>query len=285
MLFTGNLIDFINFAFGGLLEFGKQNISFSTTISYLIIYISTFLLYFFILLKRKTLLAEVISNEYFINLTILIIFTTLISLIIYPIFNSAHFLYAIPLHFITIMYIFNILFINDFYGDVKYSNHCNFISITILLLILIKLIFCYIDEKSKTSRILDSNSPFYGITMRTKYIEKSNILKKYIVEQNNSGIDVIIISNDNAMPIIELNQNHLIYDLMFEGNLGYDGKNKLKSDIISRKNTQFLVVTNENDSFEQQPLEIRNFIIENLEFKGTICNYSIYQTKEQIGKP
>ena len=66
-----------------------------------------------------------------------------------------------------------------------------------------------------------------------------------------------------------------MYDLLFEGNLGYNGKNKIK--IISRENTQFLIITNEDEVFTQQPLEIRNFIIENLNFKGTICNYSIYQ--------
>lgn len=277
MFFTGNLLSFFNFCFGGLLDFGKQNIKFSVAINYLIIFISTFLLYFFILLKRKTLFAEIINKEDFINLTILIIFTAFISLMVYPIFNSGHFLCAMPLHFITIMYIFNLLLINDFYGNQKYAKYCDFIAIIILLIIIGQLLFAYKKDIQDVNRILDFNSPFFAIPIRNKYIENRNIIKDYIIEQNNNGIDVIIISEDNSIPIIELNQNHLMYDLLFEGNLGYNGKNKIKNDIISRENTQFLIITNEDEVFTQQPLEIRNFIIENLNFKGTICNYSIYQ--------
>ncbi len=278
MFFTDNLLDFINFAFGGLFEFRKQNVGFSVSPYYLVIYIATFLLYFFILFKRKTILAEVINDENFKNLSILIIFTFFISLIIYPIFNSAHFLFAMPLHFTFIMYAFNIFIFDEFYGDKKYEGTCNFMAFIILVLVFVRIASYYFEQSSKTDYILDSNSPFFGIPTYTDYIEKSNTIKEYIVSQNKNGIDVIIISDDACLPITELNQNHLMYDLLYEGNLGYDGKTKIKSDILSRKNTQFLVVTNEEDIFEQQPPEIRKFIMDNLNLKGTICNYSIYET-------
>lgn len=276
MFFTGNLLDFINFAFGGIFEFREQNLSFSASLYYLMIFITTYLLYFLVFWKRKTLLAKVINEDNFKNLSILMIFTTLVSLIIYPIFNSAHFLFVMPLHFITIMYVFNIFMLDEFYGEEQYSGACNFMAFMVLLLVFIRIGSYYFEQYSKTSYILDKNSPFFAIPTYTEYIEKSNAIKKYILEQNQNDIDVIIISDDVSMPIIELNQNHLIYDLLYEGNMGYDGKNRIKADILSRKNTQFLVVTDEEDIFEQQPPEIREFIMENLNFKGTICNYSIY---------
>ncbi len=278
MYFTGNLLDFINFAFGGLLEFRKQNIGFAASPYYLVIYITAFLLYFFVLFTKKTILAKVINEENFKNLSILIIFTTFISLIIYPIFNSAHFLFAIPLHFIIITYVFCILMLEDFYGDEKYAGACYFMAFMVLSLVFIRITSYYFEQKNETSYIENSNSPFYGIPTYTEYIEKSNIIKEYILEQNQAGIDVIIISDDSSLPIVELNQNHHIYDLLYEGNLGYNGINKIEKDILLKKNTQFLIVTNEEDLFEQQPPEIRKFIIENLTFKGTICNYSIYQS-------
>lgn len=278
MYFAGNFFDFINFAFGGLLEFRKQNIAFAASPYYLVIYITAFLLYFFILFTKNTILEKVINEENFENLSILVIFTAFISLIIYPIFNSAHFLFAIPLHFIIIMYVFCILILEDFYGDEKYTGICYFMTFMVLLLVFVRIGSYYFEQKNETLYIENSNSPFYGIPTYTDYIEKSNIIKEYILKQNQDGIDVIIISDDASLPIIELNQNHHIYDLLFEGNLGYNGKNRIKKDILSKKNTQFLVVTNEEDIFEQQPIEIRDFIIENLTFKGTICNYSIYET-------
>ena len=76
--------------------------------------------------------------------------------------------------------------------------------------------------------------------------------------------------------MIELNQSHGVYDLLFNGNLGYNGKEKIKKDILNRKNTEFLVVTNENELSYQESPEIRNFIIQNLNFEGYIENYSIY---------
>lgn len=278
MFFTGNLIDFINFTFGGLLEFNERNTGFSVALNYLVLYIATFLLYFFVLLKRKTILAKVINEENFKNLSILIIFTTFVSLIVYPIFNSAHFLFAMPLHFIIIMYIFNILIFDELYGDKKYTGACNFMAFIVLLLVFGRICTYYFEQIGKTNYILDNNSPFFGIPTYTEYIQKSNIIKEYILNQNMNSIDVIIISDDASLPVVELNQNHLIYDLLYEGNLGYDGKNKIRADILSRKNTQFLVVTKEEDIFEQQPTEIREFIMENLIYKGTICNYSIYET-------
>lgn len=278
MFFTGNLLDFINFTFGGLFEFREQNVGFAASPYYLIIYIATFLLYFFVLFTKKTLLAEVINEENCKNLSILMIFTTFISLIIYPIFNSAHFLFAMPLHFIVIMYIFNIFIFDEFYGAEKYVGICNFIAFIVLLLVFIRIGSYYFEQRSETSYILDSDSPFFCIPTYTEYIEKSKIIKEYILEQNKNGIDVIIVSDDASLPVIELNQNHLMYDLLYEGNLGYNGKNRIKNDILSKRNTQFLVVTSDEDIFEQQPPEIRDFIMENLNYKGTVCNYSIYET-------
>lgn len=278
MFFTGNLFDFINFAFGGLFEFKEQNVGFAASPYYLVIYIATFLLYLFVLFSRKKILAEVIDEENCKNLSILIIFTIFMSLIIYPIFNSAHFLFAMPLHFIIIIYIFSILILEDFYGNKKYAGTCYFMAFLVLLLVFLRIGSYYFEQKRETSYILDADSPFFCIPTYTEYIEKSKILEEYILDQNKSGIDVIIISDDASLPVIELNQNHLMYDLLYEGNLGYNGKNRIKSDILSKKNTQFLVVTSEEDIFEQQPPEIRDFIINNLNYKGTICNYSIYET-------
>lgn len=276
LYFDGILPDFINYAFGGLFEFSKNNISFSASIYQVVIFLASILLYIFITVKKNTTFKTIITKDIFKNLTLLIIFTCFISLIIYPIANGAHFLFAIPLHLIFIFYLLDILIINELYGNKKYSLNTFWICSIILIAVIIRIEFNYFENITKYSYITDSYSPFNRVLMSNKEIEKKSIIKKYIKEKNKEGIDVIIFSYDSAIPMIELNQNHGVYDLLFNGNLGFNGKEKIKLDILNRENTEFLVVTNEEDIFLQEPPEIRNFIIQNLNYKGNICNYSVY---------
>ena len=136
--------------------------------------------------------------------------------------------------------------------------------------------FNYFVNINKCYYIKDSSSPFYRILLSNEEIEKKFVIKNYIKEKNEKGIDVIIFSYDSAIPMIELKQSHGVYDLLFNGNLGYNGKENIKKDILSRKNTEFLVVTDEKDIFLQEPPEIREYIMKNLNYRGEICNYSIY---------
>jgi len=276
LYFDGVLLDFINFAFGGLLEFGQNNISFSASIYQVILFMASIVLYVFIILKKNSIFKKIITNEIFKILTLLIIFNCCISLIIYPIANGAHFLFAMPLHLIFIFYLLNTLIINELYGDKKYSFNTIWICAIILIAVIIRIGFNYFENINEYSYIKDSSSPFNRVLLSNEEIEKKSVIKKYIKEKNAEGIDVIIFSYDSAISMIELKQSHGVYDLLFNGNLGFNGKEKLKNDILSRENTEFLVVTNDYDIFQQEPPEIRDFIIQNLNYKGSVWNYSVY---------
>ena len=76
--------------------------------------------------------------------------------------------------------------------------------------------------------------------------------------------------------MVSLKQSHGPYDLIFYGNLGYNGIEKLKQDILSKKHTEFLVLKDKEDLFDQEVVEIRDFMIENLTKCGEICNYDVY---------
>lgn len=123
---------------------------------------------------------------------------------------------------------------------------------------------------------MDSSSPYFGARLDTKEIKQINLLKDYITDKNQKGIDVIICSSKSAFVMVPLKQNHGAYDLIFYGNLGYDGIEKMKQDILSRENTEFLVLKSEDDMFEQEVTEIRDFIIEKLTRYGEFLNYDVY---------
>lgn len=277
MYIDGNLLGFLNYAFGGILDFGKSNNVFIAYGYYSFIPFIVLGLYIFIAIKRKTILKEVIDDEKFRNLTLLFIFSMGNTLIVYPIMNSAHFTMVMPIYIIFICYLFGILIFENLFSDEKYIENIKWLTIGIIFALVLRIIFNIFSESDATF-INDKNSNFFGVYVYNETLEKSRKMEHYIKNRNEDGVDVMILSYDAAVPMINLKQSHGAYDLLFNGNLGYDGINKIKEDIRNRKNTEFLIVTDEKDVFWQEPLEIRDFIIENLDYSGQICNYSIYRT-------
>ena len=143
--------------------------------------------------------------------------------------------------------------------------------------IIIKIFYSYLSEKDSYTRILDQTSPFNYTLISNENYNKISILKKYIKTQNKENKDVIIIAADSALTMITLNKNNQEFDLVFNGNLGYDGENKLIQKIKSLKNTELLIYTNEDDCFWQESKKVRIYIIENLNRTGEILDYSIYE--------
>lgn len=275
LYFDNNLFSFLNYCFGGLLEFGKSNITFYTSLYYLLIPITTIVLYIITMCFRNTLFKN-FENDFFENLTLLFVFAITNTLIIFPIINTAHILFTFAFHLLFIFYYFDNLIFNDFFSSINYKVKINYFSISILIIVLLTILSNFMVDHKLSKFYKNSESPFNLIFIEKENIEKMEALEKYIQEKNDNNIDVIIVSYDSAFPMIELKQSHGAYDLLFNGNLGYKGKEKLKEDILSRENTEFLVVADKKDLFAQEPPEIREFIINNLDFKGTICNYSIY---------
>lgn len=276
--FSGNLKDFINFAFGGILEFKNKNINIDLSFSLALIAILPFIEYIFIVFQKDKLFKNVLTKEIFNNLTIIIVFTFFASFILYPIINTAHLLIVLPMHFIFIFYTFDVLILEDFFTSKNSIILIYFLCILLFIPLTLRIIIHYYLLTTDYSIIRDSQSPYYLTMMNDERISSNEILKNYIIEQNNKNIDVIIVAFDSAFPMIELRQSHGVYDLVFNGNLGYNGTEKMEKDILNKRNTEFLIFTNPDDLCYQDSTEIRNFIINNLKFKGNIEHYSIYST-------
>ena len=274
MYIDGNLFDFINFAFGGLFDFGKNNALLPESGYHPLIFVLAICLYIFIIIKRD-FFKEVINKECFENLTLIFIFAIGMNFVIFPIVNIAHLIMALPLYLIFLFYLFHILIVESLFGDKKYEKNIKWFCIVILFILLIRIFANMLFEDDATF-IKDKDSNFFGTYVYDSILEKSAEVEQYILEQNSNGIDVMILSYDAAFPMINLKQNHGVYDLLFNGNMGYNGIEKTKQDIIDRKNTQFLLVTEEEDLFWQESKEIREFIMENLNSIGEINNYTIY---------
>lgn len=278
MYFDNNLFDFINFCFGGLFEFGESNIVFTAAPFYYALPTTTITIYIFTMLKKNTIFKS-LKDDFFNTLTFLFVFAIFNTLIIYPIFNSAHFICTFPYHLLFIIYFFDKLILNDLFNDEKYKNYSKYFVALILFTLSIRTLAYFYSDYDSISKYRNRNSAFDGLYSYTERITKTNELVTYISNQKQKGIEVYICSHDAGFPVIELNESHGVYDLLFNGNLGYKGKEKIINDVDTLKNTEFLVVTNEEEIFVQEPKEIRTYIMENLELRGTIHNYSIYSTE------
>ena len=275
--FYGNLFNFINYVFGGLLEFSNSNITFASSYSPISICLTIIIVSIIIILKRKKLINTSLNDNFFEKYIFIFIVTLFETLTIYPIINEGHILFVLSLYLILFFYFIDTSIINDLFSNNKYDILINWICIIFILAVLIKIIYNFYSEKTNYTRIKNPKSPFYNICIDTTYKEKIDTMSEYINNKNKLGINVIIISSDSALTMISLNQNNGDFDLVFNGNLGYNGINSLINKIKNSENTEFLIYTNKEDMFWQEPLEIREYIIKNLTKIGEICNYSIYK--------
>lgn len=279
MLIKGNLVDFINYAFGGILEFGKNNIKVVKFEYYPLFPILATLIYLFTLIKKKSIFDKFFKEEQFNILTLLFIFSTIMTFCIVPIMNAGHFILIMPFNLFVIFYFFDISLFEELLSDEKYTLKIKWLAIIILLIIVIKIIVNIVTSMNDVTFINSKSSHFNDTFVFTEILDRSNELQKYILEQNKKGKEVIILTAEAAYSMIELEQNHGEYDLLFNGNLGYNGIERVKKDIISKKNTEFLIYNDEEYIFWQEPKEIMEFVRENLNEKGEILNYTVYSNE------
>lgn len=278
MYFNGNLNGFISYCFGGLFEFGGSNLVFTAAPFYYALPISTIGIYIFTMIKKDTIF-KTFKDDFFDTLKLLFILALVNTFTVYPIFNSSHFIYVFPYHLIFIFYYLDTLILKEIFEDKKFYLYGKIFAIIILTLLSIRTLIYFFYDYDMISKYRNRNTPFDNLYSYTDTMIKTNDLKQYINEQEKNGITVLICSHDAAFPMIELKKSNGVYDLLFNGNLGYKGKEKIYSDINNLKNTEFLVVTDPIDIFVQEPTEIRDYIMNNLEYKGKIHNYSIYSTQ------
>ena len=176
---------------------------------------------------------------------------------VFPIANTAHFIFIIPFYLILLFYLLDIIILEDFLSSKKYIIGSYILTFFILVFVLIRILFFHFIEE--------------------KEFKKIDIMTNYIKGKKSTGKNVIIISFDSAFTMISLNQNNNEFDLVFNGNLGYNGEAKMIEKIKNMINTEFLILTNEEDCFWQESKVIREFILKNLDKKGEILNYSIYE--------
>lgn len=273
---SGSFYGFFNYCMGGLFEFGNSNFVFTVPLYLLMIILISIIVYLLTrILKNRNL--DTIDKKFFDNINILFIFLIGIIPVTYPIFNSTHFIYIIPFSLILIFYFLDTLILKELFNN---ENSKKFIIIFNLLILIITIRnFSILDmNKENYYYYKDISTPYCFLYIQNRLYFQNEEIKDFILNQEKHGNSVKILSYDAALPMIELKKSNGKYDMFLSGNLGYDGITTSINEIKNSKNTIYLIMTNEKDTFYQEPLSVRNYIINNLNYKGTICHYSIYES-------
>lgn len=269
----GSFNEFINYAFGGILEFGESNLAIAFPIELLFCcfaaIISVILVY---KLGKKHC-----SEKFLINIKFLSYIAVFSTLVCFPIANTAHTLYILSFYFLVWFYFLDYVMLESCFAEIKYEKGCSLLCSIMIIFWICRLGISYVDMYNEIVMIEDKNSKYNQLYICDEGIDKINKLKEYISDKKNENKDVVILSYDAVLPMVELDINNGEFDLAFVGNLGYDGENKLIDKIKELENTEILIFTDEEDCFWQESKKVREYIMENMKRKGEILEYTIYE--------
>ncbi len=251
--------DFINIAFLGIREFGAQNsIIDPTCIAHMLICMITII--------AAIILQKHVTKEENHHIKILLGIGIPMLLIAYPIVNVAHTMLAMAILLILLLYMTHLM-INQFLSDKIVKG--------VILTLTISLIALCVSPFSRILgyewAIKDYQHPYYGLAISTPMLKHIETVNEYI---NHHEGKVIMLSDKSAIYNIPEKRNNGKMDLVFLGNLGYQGEDRLIEEVSNMKNTQILIY---EPLFWQESEKLLNWLKEHCEVVGKIEEYDIYQ--------
>ncbi len=270
MYVKGNLFGFINLCFGSLLEFGSTNHTFNpTTLEAIAVMLFVTVFGVFIIVKSN---ASKIEKD---HMKFLLCLATCLSFTMLPLINPYHTIMALSFYYLLFVYMLDCLLPQDILSPKIQKNVLPLICFFIFFAIFAEIGHIYFYNY-KNLKHFEASHPFYNAPIADKNLTQIQNMTNYISNKRKTGTDVIILAYDAASYMVPLQINNCEFDLLLSGNLGYRGIENTIQKISQMQNTEFLIFTNEEDCFYQEPKQIREYVIQNLEKTGEFLNYSIY---------
>lgn len=238
-----------------------------------------------IMLNAIILLVSRISkkeNKELKNILTILIYSVSIIIVMYPISDKIHFLIGSFIALIGITYQICLLG-KIIYKTIKYTQKYKTYKITTLLIQVtilagiaiygINNLYNYIKTE-KNERI----AHYKKIEINENLVNRIDEIDAYISEQENNGKKVYILDAEAAIYMIPINKYNKDYDMFLKGNIGKDGEQGQIEKIQKRNENELYLIRNSNlKSNWQTPLDVVNYIRENLENIGEVSIYEIYK--------
>lgn len=286
LLVTNSLIDFINYAILGIKTFSNK-IAYTgllqddnLEIRILAVLIpASIMLNAIILLIARILKRE---NNEFKNILTILIYSVSIIIVMYPISDKIHFLIGSFIALIGLIYQIYLLG-KILYRKISLAQKYKVYKITTLLIQVsifvgiaiygINNLYNYIKVE-KNKRI----DHYKNIEINEGLIERIDEIDAYISEQENNGKKVYILDAEAAIYMIPLNKYNKDYDMFLKGNIGKDGEQGQIEKIQNRNDSELYLIRNSKlRSNWQTPLNVVNYVRNNLEKIGEISIYEVFK--------
>ena len=266
-----NLYNFINYTFLGIAEFGTKNLAYDGSIYILITIVLIYPIIIWMLKSKDFSIDSAVKEKGY----------TLISLaapallIAYPLMNKYHVILAIIPSVITFIYIFEKNFLEEVTSNKIITNIIKTIiviyTIGIIVLCCYTNISYYIHMKN-----YDYYEVYYGAVVTEEMRQEIDEIVNYITENENEGKKVIVLSYYADLYMNILGKNNGKMDLPFYGNLGKEGEDGLIREIDELKNTNLLILKEEDTVFQESE-KVREHIMNTYEQIGEIGRFFIYK--------
>lgn len=273
----GILNGFINYTILGMEQFTTDNIS----VNWYFIFVGVIILLInlccsiFILKQKKVLIKKEEKN----NILILNCFSIMIFFIIYPIVNLVHFLFAIIIAMILLIYIINIIVKKCGIKLKKIDNIIKSMIIIIVILDIFVNISCFIkwsEEIFSENYCYEYNEPFFGAVVENNLNKNIEKVTNFIQEKKSIGKNTIVFSAKAALYMVPLKESNGFYDLPFNGNFGKLNEEQILDDLKNKEETLILVEKDIEEIEWQENKEIIKAIKEDFKLVGNIEEFEIY---------
>ena len=119
--------------------------------------------------------------------------------------------------------------------------------------------------------------PYYDIPENVGLKKRINEVDEFIIANKENGKNVYVLDAEAAIYYIPLNMYNKDYDMFLKGNLGADGEERIIKRIQSEENAVYLI--KQKGLNWQNPGDVREYIINNLDYTGNISAFMIYESK------
>ena len=135
------------------------------------------------------------------------------------------------------------------------------------------------EEKKNVKAEKNQNIEHYkNIQISEGLAERIEIIDKYIIEKEQEDKKVYILDAEAAVYMIPINNYNKDYDMFLKGNIGKDGEQGQIEKIKNKnENELYMIRKSELRTNWQTPIDVINYIRENLERVGEISIYEIYK--------
>lgn len=228
---------------------------------------------------RKILNKE---NETSQNILTTFIYSFSIIILIYPIADEIHFLIAIFIAIINMIYLLGVLgkkIYNKINYNKKYKTY-KIITLMIWMVILFMILSITINnlyQYIKTEKNQEINH-YKNLQVNEYLTTRINQVNNYIMEKEQQGKKVYILDVEAATSMIPVDKYNKDYDMFLIGNVGKEGQEGQIEKIKQREeNTIYLIRRKEIPQNWQAPTKVIDYIRENLKLVEKIDIYEVYE--------